>query len=494
MGVRRVPFKRVPFFLYCTYSFCLHAAALSFLVALPVFGSGKALPLGYVVTLAGPERPHHSAPGKTIRHDDNARVDKTPVRRRGEKGTGTAKAYDVRGIEGRDTARRKKDTRCESRSGSVRRGADVSLRSSQTGQAGMTPFNYLIAGLIDGILHPVQVSPQVIDRTGGLSKNVAGRGEKVDTGSLPSMPQISEEADSKKIGRYPVAAKQAAGNPEARENVHRDSIESIMTGLTFAKGVSLRGRGASEAAKRDMVPEGSATDPDAGDVPEASESGRGDDFSIQSSLDDIDLPGSMGDSDGDKSDTGGEGASMKEMSPGRESKEMQKTPAVSIHVPDALLVKDIEIEVVAEKRALSDISLELAARTHPGNRMRRREDAAMKIDGMQVRTAGGNTGTTAKKTLILRRAAKGVYLFSLKNNGKASSVDAVFHLHAGSEQESTKEYKSVSLKPAGIKQFKFLMPEAIFWDDDDRFSGTVEDGNSVTKFIYDTGLIWKEEK
>jgi hypothetical protein len=488
MGVRRAPVKRVPFSLYCTYSFCLHAAALSFLVALPVFGSGKALPLGYVVTLAGPERPHHSAPGKTIRHDANPRVGETPVRRRGEKGAGTAKAHDVPGIEGRDTARRNKDTRCESRSVSVRRVAAASLRSSQAGQAG------IIAGSINTILHPVQVSPQVIDRNGGLSKNVAGRGEKVNAGSPPAMPQISEGADSKKIGRYPVAAKQGADNPQARENGHRDSIDSLMTGLSSGRKISLRGKEAGEAAKRDMVSEGTVTDPDAGNVPDASESEGGDEFPIQSSLDDIDLPGSMADSAGDKSGPAGEGASMTEMSAGRESKEIQKTPAVAIRVPDALLAKDIEIEVVAEKRALSDISLDLAARTHPGNRMSRREDAAMKIDGTQVRTAGGNTGTTTKKTLILRRAAKGVYLFSLKNNGNASSVDVAFHLHAGSEQESTKEYKSVSLKPAGIIQFKFLMPEALFWDDDDRFSGTVEDGNSVTKFIYDTGLIWKEEK
>jgi hypothetical protein len=57
-----------------------------------------------------------------------------------------------------------------------------------------------------------------------------------------------------------------------------------------------------------------------------------------------------------------------------------------------------------------------------------------------------------------------------------------------------KEYKSFPLPPSTVTKFRFLMPEALFWDDTDRFSGSIEDSRSVTKFRYETGLTWKEEK
>lgn len=39
---------------------------------------------------------------------------------------------------------------------------------------------------------------------------------------------------------------------------------------------------------------------------------------------------------------------------------------------------------------------------------------------------------------------------------------------------------------------KVLMPEAILWDDDAAFTGSLEDAGSTTKFNSNTGLYWKE--
>ena len=36
------------------------------------------------------------------------------------------------------------------------------------------------------------------------------------------------------------------------------------------------------------------------------------------------------------------------------------------------------------------------------------------------------------------------------------------------------------------------MPEAILWDDDASFTGSLEDSESTTKFNAQTGLYWKE--
>jgi len=38
------------------------------------------------------------------------------------------------------------------------------------------------------------------------------------------------------------------------------------------------------------------------------------------------------------------------------------------------------------------------------------------------------------------------------------------------------------------------MPEAIFWDDDSYFTGTIEGAESITKFNGSTGLYWTERK
>jgi hypothetical protein len=41
---------------------------------------------------------------------------------------------------------------------------------------------------------------------------------------------------------------------------------------------------------------------------------------------------------------------------------------------------------------------------------------------------------------------------------------------------------------------KFLMPQGLFWDDDDWTTGQIEDGRSIIKFNASQGIIWKEKK
>ncbi|WP_275095230.1 hypothetical protein [Oryzomonas japonica] len=39
---------------------------------------------------------------------------------------------------------------------------------------------------------------------------------------------------------------------------------------------------------------------------------------------------------------------------------------------------------------------------------------------------------------------------------------------------------------------RILMPEGILWDDDAAFTGSIDDGDSITKFESASGLVWKE--
>ncbi len=167
---------------------------------------------------------------------------------------------------------------------------------------------------------------------------------------------------------------------------------------------------------------------------------------------------------------------------------------VAIRVPEEFLAQDIYIEVYGEEKNLSAISMVLARRAHPADRKKHSKDDERKIEEAETAAGKGGPGASASKVLTLRKAEKGVYIFSLANDGDAHPVTVVFRLYARTPKERIKEYKSLSLTAAAAAKFKFLMPEAVFWDDTDRFSGSFEDSHSVTKFRYDTDLLWKEEK
>lgn len=61
-------------------------------------------------------------------------------------------------------------------------------------------------------------------------------------------------------------------------------------------------------------------------------------------------------------------------------------------------------------------------------------------------------------------------------------------------RERTKKYDAVKVAADGATKFKFLFPDMIFWDDEDAFTGSIEDSDSLTKFNPERGLLWKEEK
>ncbi len=146
---------------------------------------------------------------------------------------------------------------------------------------------------------------------------------------------------------------------------------------------------------------------------------------------------------------------------------------------------------------VSDISLCLLKKAHP---MANNKDALEKQ--REVNIVAEKKGEKhikdtlgIKMLLSVAKAEKGIYTFVVNNKGERSyKADVVFRIYEGKAGEKIKKFKTVELPLNTVLQFKFILPEAVFWDDEDYFTGTIEGSNTMTKFNDKTGLIWKEGK
>jgi len=173
----------------------------------------------------------------------------------------------------------------------------------------------------------------------------------------------------------------------------------------------------------------------------------------------------------------------------------KKEPAIGIPLAEALLWMNIKIEVISGSAEMPDVATQVFKRSHPMDRVRKGEKQK-EVDVVQKTEEGDKTEKTrSKKIFSVAKADKGIYTVIMRNKGeKADGADIIFTLYEKGKKERIKKYRAVTLSPEAAVKFKFLLPEGVFWDDGDRFSGSIEDSDSVTKFNSETGLTWKEEK
>jgi hypothetical protein len=169
---------------------------------------------------------------------------------------------------------------------------------------------------------------------------------------------------------------------------------------------------------------------------------------------------------------------------------------IGIPVSEALIQKDISIEVFLEGLDRPAVLTKLFKKSHPELRRRRDRERQETVAGTVENTISREPGKTGTRHVFsVTNAEKAAYTFVLENKGEeARTVDVIFRFYEGREKERDKEYHSRALAPGGMLRFTFIMPEGIFWDDEDRFSGMVEDSRTITKFNNESGLVWKEEK
>jgi hypothetical protein len=173
--------------------------------------------------------------------------------------------------------------------------------------------------------------------------------------------------------------------------------------------------------------------------------------------------------------------------------DQERKAPIGISGAAALLPRDILIRVVVAGEDGSSLFTRLSRRNYSPSGL---ENVGGKDSPVKTKEENGSAGgALVKRVLSVVNADKGIYTFVIGNAGrKTCVVNAVFLLFEKTKRERTKEYKVIQLAPGTGVKFKFLVPDAIFWDDDERFTGSMEDSDSITKFNSDTGLVWKESK
>lgn len=195
------------------------------------------------------------------------------------------------------------------------------------------------------------------------------------------------------------------------------------------------------------------------------------------------------DSDGEREDrvTAEIGPELQE-----ESGYGEKEPSFGISIPDVFFKKDIRIEISMDDPEATEISFRLMKKAHPldekGGSLNQEEIKLVEDTGM-------DDALGYKRVFSISKAEKGIYIFMMKNNGaKGYETELLFHIFEGKSGERKKVYKTVELPPNTTLKYKFIIPEAVFWDDEGYFTGTIESSKTLTKFNEKSGLIWSEEK
>ena len=172
--------------------------------------------------------------------------------------------------------------------------------------------------------------------------------------------------------------------------------------------------------------------------------------------------------------------------------EEEKLPS-GVPVSAVLLLRDIKIKVSLEVTDMSPVLFHLFKRSHPKDEKRNGSMKQKEIDIAGEIPVEEQSGV--KRVLYVTKADKGIYTFVLENKGgEIYRINVIFHLMEGKAEDRIKEYKTIELSPHGVVKFKFMLPEAVFWDDEYCFTGMIESSDTLTKFNDETGLVWKEEK
>jgi uncharacterized protein YfaP (DUF2135 family) len=95
-----------------------------------------------------------------------------------------------------------------------------------------------------------------------------------------------------------------------------------------------------------------------------------------------------------------------------------------------------------------------------------------------------------ERIFAVHEAKAGAYVLSV-TGGKTAKCLVAVTLPA---KRKTRLFGPVLLREEGTVIGRLLMPEGIFWDEEEWFTGTIENGDSVTKYNSPEGLTWKEMK
>jgi hypothetical protein len=174
---------------------------------------------------------------------------------------------------------------------------------------------------------------------------------------------------------------------------------------------------------------------------------------------------------------------------------VQKSENKPSPVPVAVEQKTEEKIETKELKELdiSNISMHLLKNSHPMANKKEKQAEVSLLEGKKGAHSGDKS--VIKKAFSVLKTTEGAYTFVVKNQeNDAYKADLAFFIFPGKKGEKTKKYAAVSLSPHTTAKYKFILPEGIFWDDEEYFSGKIEDSDAMTKFNQKTGFVWKEIK
>ena len=137
------------------------------------------------------------------------------------------------------------------------------------------------------------------------------------------------------------------------------------------------------------------------------------------------------------------------------------------------------------------IKLSIKFRAYPKSR---RNKVLTRSEARRVETIVPILTQTRESTreAVVEIAREGVYLFSVESKEeKGARASFTLKVFESGSREKIAELGSRTVSGKTILE-KILMPDAIRWDEESAFTGSLEDSESVTKFNVGTGLYWKE--
>lgn len=168
---------------------------------------------------------------------------------------------------------------------------------------------------------------------------------------------------------------------------------------------------------------------------------------------------------------------------------VQRSPAVTVrragaHPPSGILV-------MQWPTGTEESSVEVSAtwRAHP-------ERLDVPVQTMRLPAASKTLGGAASDVFYLRGLKPGVYTLIVRYRGSSAIGDVRPTLYLPDKDHLTpRALRPVPLNGAARKVLtKVLMPHAVFWDQEDWFSGRSESVDAVTKFRIPEGISWVERK
>ncbi len=180
-------------------------------------------------------------------------------------------------------------------------------------------------------------------------------------------------------------------------------------------------------------------------------------------------------------------------------KERENTLEAEAINPAGLAARSGVLKVEVKNPMIPDILFHLLCddhdmESHPKVTLRERSQlddekgAVSDVDAVEMMSA--NEGYW-EKVFAVEEARDGAYTLKV-SGGRGTDCKLVVTLN--SSKRKVRVFEKRLLEGEEWAVGRFLFPEGVFWDEDEWFSGRIEDKDSITKYRSPEGITWKELK